>query len=150
GATSATVSYEEKNGRPDTDFKLMFSRQKSEVGIKLLSYKRPGSDEGYFMLMASPGADLADAKATAKAIVFVLDTSGSMADRNKLDQAKKALNFCLSNLNSEDRFNIVRFSSEAEAFLAELEHPTAERIERAKGFVNDLKPRGGTAIDDAL
>ena len=54
GDNEATVGYEEKNARPDTDFKLIFSRQKSDVGIKLLTFKREGSDDGYFMLMASP------------------------------------------------------------------------------------------------
>jgi Ca-activated chloride channel family protein len=150
GANSATIGWEAKNSRPDTDFKVMFSRQKSEVGIKLLSYKLPGSDEGYFMLMASPGDDAGAAKIAAKDIVFVIDTSGSMADRNKLDQAKKALNFCIANLGAEDRFNIVRFSSEAEPLFAELERGDSAHVQKARDYVQSLKPRGGTAIDDAL
>jgi Ca-activated chloride channel family protein len=44
----------------------------------------------------------------------------------------------------------VRFSTEADPLMAELEHPTKERIDRAKDYVAKLKPTGGTAIDDAL
>ncbi|HTL30108.1 MAG TPA: VIT and VWA domain-containing protein, partial [Tepidisphaeraceae bacterium] len=150
GKNEAVVGYEERDGRPDTDFKILFSREKSDIGIKLLSIRPSDGDDGYFMLMASPGAELGDGKTTAKDIVFVLDTSGSMADRGKLEQAKKALNFCLANLNEDDRFNIVRFSTEAETLMSELEHPTKERIDRARDFIKGLKPTGGTAIDEAL
>ena len=151
GDNEATIGYEEKNARPDTDFKLIFSHAKSEVGIKLLTFKRPGSDDGYFMLMASPGAGLGNLpKAGAKDIVFVLDTSGSMADHGKIDQAKKALNFCLANLNDNDRFDVVRFSTEAEPLFSEMERADPKHVTQAREFVAGLKPTGGTAIDDAL
>src|SRR5687768_6783131 len=153
GDSEATVGYEEKNARPDTDFKLIFSRKKSDVDVKLLTYRNTNGGsggDGYFMLMASPGAGEKDGKKSPKDIVFVADTSGSMAEKDKIGQLKKALNFCLANLNETDRFNIVRFSTEAEPMFAELEHPTKERIERARDFVDKFKPTGGTAIDDAL
>jgi Ca-activated chloride channel family protein len=73
-----------------------------------------------------------------------------MAEKDKIGQMKKALTFCLANLNENDRFNIVRFSTEAEPLFAELEHPNKERLERARDFVEHFKPTGGTAIDDAL
>src|SRR5262249_41060036 len=146
--TTATIGYEQKNVRPDTDFKVLFTRQSKDVDIKLLTYK--AASDGYFMLMASPGNGVKDAKPAEKDIVFVLDTSGSMADRGKLEQAKKALNFCLANLNEGDRFNLVRFSTEADSLFAELEHPTKDRVTQAREYVQSLKPTGGTAIDDAL
>jgi Ca-activated chloride channel family protein len=149
GEREATVGYEEKNARPDTDFKLLFSRQQKDVDVKLLTY-RTGGDGGYFMLMASPGASVKNAKPAEKDIVFVLDTSGSMADRGKLEQAKKALNFCLSNLNEGDRFNVIRFSTEAEPLFDDLEHADKSHLDKARAHVQGLKPTGGTAIDDAL
>src|SRR3954467_10198415 len=40
GDREATVGYEERSARPDTDFKLLFSRdQKKDVDVKLLTYK---------------------------------------------------------------------------------------------------------------
>src|SRR6185369_17290357 len=86
----------------------------------------------------------------AKDIVFVLDTSGSMAEHGKLDQAKRALNYCLANLGDGDRFDIVRFSTESELLFDSLADADADHVARAKSFVDALKPRGGTAIDDAL
>src|SRR5580692_10091641 len=67
-----------------------------------------------------------------------------------LDQDKKALQFCIENLNDNDRFEIIRFSTEAEPLFDRLEEATKPNRGRANDFVKDLKPIGGTAIDDAL
>src|SRR5262249_20162511 len=112
----AVVGFEARNARPDSDFRLIFTRETRQVGIKLMTFKRAAANEGFFMLMASPGWGAGDADSSASArkvgnkdIVFVLDTSGSMADGGKLEQAKKALNYCLANLGTDDRFDVVRF-----------------------------------------
>ncbi len=96
-STHATAAYEAKNVRPDTDFQLYFAPDKSDVAVKVLSYQT-GDNDGYFLLLASPSLDM-KSKPVPKDVAFVLDTSGSMADDNKLTQAKKALRFCLENLN---------------------------------------------------
>jgi Ca-activated chloride channel family protein len=85
-----------------------------------------------------------------KDVVFVLDTSGSMSEGGKLDQAKRALEFCLRNLNRGDRFEVIRFSTEAESFFQKLVPADREHIDRAEAFVKDLRPIGGTAIESAL
>src|SRR5438270_12075607 len=90
-----------------------------------------------------------ETKPAPKDVVFVVDTSGSMAGA-KLQQAKKALEFCVENLNGEDRFEIVRFSTEAEPLFGKLVEADSEHRKRASNFIADLKPIGGTAIADAL
>ncbi|HEY8667885.1 MAG TPA: VIT domain-containing protein [Tepidisphaeraceae bacterium] len=144
----AVIGYEDRNVRPDTDFKVIFSRSKDPIGIDLLTY-RNGPDDGYFLLLASPGMDVARNAVQKKDICFVLDTSGSMAGP-KLDQAKKALQFCLANLNEGDRFEIIRFSTDAEDVFGKLVDANKENIDKAQKFVADLKPIGGTAIHEAL
>lgn len=152
GDSKATVGYEERNVRPDTDFKLILSRGKSPVGVDLLTY-RNSPDDGYFLLLASPGIEAsANAKVQQRDICFVIDTSGSMAEAGgkKMEQAKRALSFCLQNLNAGDRFQIVRFSTEAETLFDELRDASKDNIAKAQDFVQSLKPIGGTAIEDAL
>lgn len=148
GGNKAVVGYEDKNVRPDTDFKLIFSRQKNDIGINLMSY-RNAPDDGYFVLLASPGMEVKNAKVQPKDICLVLDTSGSMAGK-KMEQAKKALAFCLANLNEQDRFEIVRFSTEADQLFEGLKPADKANVEKAQKYVETLKPIGGTAIDDAL
>lgn len=151
GAHKAVIGFEDKNVRPDTDFKLIFTREKNDIGINLLTY-RNSPDDGYYVLLASPGMDMKNAKVQPKDICLVLDTSGSMAENGgkKMAQAKKALAFCLANLNAEDRFDIIRFSTEADDFFEALKPADKENIAKAQTYVESLKPIGGTAIDEAL
>ena len=130
GDKRAIVGFEQKNIRPDTDFKLLFSRTQKPVGVDLLTYKS-GSDDGYFLLMASPGMEAPKGKAVQKKdVCFVIDTSGSMAESGgkKMEQAKRALSFCLQNLNPEDRFEVVRFSTEAEPLFEKLVDASKENV----------------------
>lgn len=149
GENEATIGWEERNVRPDTDFKLVYSTGTEGVGLDWLTY-REGGNEGFFMLLASPGLTKMKGDAPAKDICFVLDTSGSMAHNNKLEQAKKALDFCLANLNPADRFEIIRFSTEAESLFGRLQQADSDNVDKARGFVRELKPIGGTAISEAL
>ena len=148
GAHQATVGFEAAEVKPDTDFQLYYSMEAGDIGLNLLTTKTPGED-GYFLLLATPAMDLKDAQVLPKDITFVLDTSGSMAGA-KLDQAKKALQFCVENLNREDRFEILRFATEVEPLFDRLAEATEENRAKARAFIQELKPIGGTAIDDAL
>ena len=67
-----------------------------------------------------------------------------------VEQAKKALDHCLANLNEGDRFDVVRFSTEAEPLFGELKAADKANVEKARAHVEKFKPTGGTAIDDAL
>jgi Ca-activated chloride channel family protein len=147
-ARHATIGYEAKNVQPSTDFQLFFAPEKRDVALNLLTY-RVGDRDGYFMLLATPNLD-AKTKRLPKDVTFVLDTSGSMADDDKLVQAKKALTFCLANLNPEDRFEVIHFATEPEALFGSLTAASPDAVAKAEDFVKSLTPDGGTAIDDAL
>lgn len=150
GENRATIGFESKDVKPDTDFQLFFATEKDDVGVNLLTY-RTGSEDGYFLLLAAPTFEVKDKerKILSKDVTFVLDTSGSMAGK-KLDQAKKALRFCVENLNDQDRFEIIRFATEIEPLFDKLVDASAANREKAGQFIQELKPIGGTAIHDAL
>jgi Ca-activated chloride channel family protein len=152
GDRRAVVGFETRDARPDTDFQVFYSVEaKSDVGINVLTYQDGADAEGgYFALMAAPSEAMADDRVVRKDVVFVLDTSGSMSSDGKLDQAKRALAFCLQNLNDGDRFELVRFSTEAEALFGQLRDASGENRKKADEFVRSLKPIGGTAIEEAL
>src|SRR5437588_1391410 len=147
GPNRAVIGYESKDEKPDTDFELVYSAEKRDIGLSLITHKSGGED-GYFLLLAAPTV-AKENKSAPKDVVFVVDTSGSMAG-GKLQQAKKALQFCVENLKTDDRFEIVRFSTEAESLFGKLSEADSEHRKRASNFIADLKPIGGTAIADAL
>src|SRR5688572_1309263 len=105
GGHDATIGFEANDINPDADFQLFYDLDKSDIGLHLMTFKESSDEDGYFVLLASPGAQVKNTKILPKDVAFVLDTSGSMAGA-KLDQAKKALLFCVENLNSDDRFDV--------------------------------------------
>jgi len=85
----------------------------------------------------------------AKDVLFVIDTSGSMRD-DKIEQARKALRNMLDSLNEEDRFTIVRFSSDVSGYSDELLSASDRNLKNAEEFVDGLEADGGTDINTAL
>jgi Ca-activated chloride channel family protein len=148
GANRATAGYEASELHPDSDFALYFAPEKDEIGLNLLTHKTAGED-GYFLLLASPGVDAKEKRIVPKDVALVLDTSGSMAGP-KLEQAKKALLFCVENLNESDRFELIRFSTEVEPLFDKLVDASKANRAKATDYIRELKPIGATAIDDAL
>jgi len=144
----ATVGFEARDVKPDLDFALYFAPENDALGVNLLAH-RTGDEDGFFLLLVSPGIDAGAKKIVPKDVAFVLDTSGSMAGK-KLEQAKKALLFCVENLNDHDRFEILRFSTEVEPLFDKLVEATKANRTKASEFIEGLKPIGGTAIDDAV
>lgn len=148
GDNRATVGFEANDVKPDTDFQLFFATERGDLGLNLMT-SRTGPDDGYFLLLAAPAFEVKERKVVAKDIALVLDTSGSMTGK-KLEQAKKALLFCLDNLNAADRFELVRFATDSEMAFGSLVEATETNRDRARRFVQELKPLGGTALRDAL
>lgn len=144
------VLVDEKSIEPDKDFKLFFQSSEKDYGISLIPYEPESDEDGYFMMIISPKQNIKDEDVEPKAVTFVLDISGSMLDNDKLVQAKKALNFCLSNLNDKDVFNILTFSTNIEKFSDKHEVANDDYKSKAKKFVDKLKALGGTNIHEAL
>ncbi len=143
----ATVNFEANNVIDGRDFLLYYSLDPNEIGATLLTH-RPYSDKsGYFMLLISPQVNPEATQVQGKDLVFVLDTSGSMAGE-KIEQAKAALRYCLQRLGNRDRFGLVTFSSEARRFREEL--AGAEARDDALYHVDRLEATGGTNINEAL
>ena len=143
---TVNVSYEASDVLPDRDFELYYSVTDDEFGLNLLSYRESGED-GFFLLLVAPRVEVDERDVVAKDVILVLDTSGSM-EGEKIEQAKEALEFVLEHLNSEDRFNIVAFSTGVRVYERELQ--SAAEADEARRFIDDLRAVGGTNIDLAL
>lgn len=146
GERAATVTLEQR-GLDGRDFVLYYSLDPSPIGATLLTHRPYRDQPGYFLLLVSPPAELDEARIRPKDIVFVLDTSGSMAGE-KMEQAREALRYCLQRLGDRDRFGLVAFSSDVDAFRDNL--VTTDVRGDALYFVDQLEARGGTNINAAL
>src|SRR5205823_1272516 len=68
----------------------------------------------------------------------------------KMDQARKALKYCLDNLGKGDRFGLINFATTVNRYEDKLLDANSEQLTRAKKWVEELEATGGTAINDAL
>lgn len=74
-------------------------------------------------------------------IVFLIDTSGSMFDSNKLPLAQKAFSILAENLNDEDTVSIVTYAGNSEVVLEGAKGSETTKIQNA---VNALEAYGST------
>jgi Ca-activated chloride channel homolog len=153
GKKRVVVGLEKKNMATDADFLLYYSLKDkggSDIDLSVLTHKEDKDhDEGHFMLLLNPGAWDNKGSVIPKDVVFVFDSSGSMRGK-KIEQAKEALKFCVESLNEEDRFELIRFSTEAEPIFGKMVPAGEKNVKKAVKFIDSVRPIGGTAIEEAL
>lgn len=145
---NAEIVYAEENVKPAQDFLLYYTVSPDDIGLHLLAYNT-AEDDGFYLLMAAPKLEIEQSQIAKKRLLFVLDRSGSMAGE-KLEQAKAALRFSVTNLNSDDVFNIIAFSTSLLQFKTAPVQATAENRTAALQFIDRFAASGGTNINDAL
>ncbi len=152
-----SVRWKQENYLPKHPFVLYYGVADDAVGAALIAHveegNRPG--QGHFMLMLSPtfgggAGKVSQDQVLPKDVVFCVDTSGSMLQSGKMEQARAALLQCIERLRPRDRFNIVDFSTEARSFKPALVTADPAHIEEARRYAQKLTARGGTAIEEAL
>ncbi|HJP94278.1 MAG TPA: VIT and VWA domain-containing protein [Pyrinomonadaceae bacterium] len=149
GERRSVVSFESERGKESQDFQLFYTISKEDFGLTLLTHREAGKD-GYFLLMISPKDDWSEEEYSAKDVVFVVDTSGSMAEEGKMDKARAALLYGVRILRPQDRFNIISFAGEEHLMEASLIPADEKGRARGEAFVKALRPVGGTNINQSL
>lgn len=144
----ATITFEIKNSQPDSDLDLYFGVDKQAIGLNLLSY-HPAGEDGYFVLLAAPGVDVAPDEVVARDLVLVVDISGSMRG-DKMEQARAAAKFVVEHLNPGDRFNLIAFSSATNSWESGLQPVDAGTVKDATHWIDRLRASGSTDINRAL
>jgi Ca-activated chloride channel family protein len=142
------VGFEESNLRPDTDFSLYYSIGESEA-LHLMSFRDPTDvldPDGFFLLLLAPRPDAVE-KPVPKDVILVLDRSGSM-EGEKFRQAQQALKYILQHLNSEDRFNVISFSTGLDTYAGSLQG--ISNNDEAIAWVERQSAVGSTDINRAL
>ncbi len=146
GDFRAVVGFEGINVTPKEDFEVYYSVSQEDIGLNLISYREPGQD-GFFLLLVAPSVEVDSDEVVAKDVILVVDTSGSM-EGDKLAQAKEASLFVINHLNERDRFNVISFSTGVRSFSRDL--VPAGDAGNYENFVRNMEALGGTNISQAL
>jgi len=134
--------------KADRDFVLEWEAAQQYRPHAALFSEKHGGDTYLLMMLSPPTLDLTG-QAPPREVVFVLDTSGSMAGPS-IVQAREALILAISRLSEQDRFNVIEFNSDASRLFDHAEAADAEHRKKAIRFVSSLKAEGGTEIARAL
>jgi Ca-activated chloride channel family protein len=130
---------------PNRDFILRFRVAGETIKSNLLTYTDERTQQGYFTLMVYPPAAQTEMRRQPVEMVFVVDTSGSMAGR-PIAQARAAIDAALDRLEPGDTFQVMNFFTEVEQFAALPVPATRENVERARAYVRSLGGQGGTEM----
>ena len=144
--TIADVSLDEADRRPNKDLTLRWQVAGGTPELALLSHRDPAyHDDGFFLLVVQPPdpGGLSWAEIQPKEMVFVVDTSGSMRGF-PVEAAKDVMRHAIDEMNPEDSFSILEFSSTVSTLaLAPLSNTVANRA-RGRAFVDTFDGDGGT------
>ena len=101
-------------------------------------------------MLLTPEVELPKEYQVPRDMVLVLDTSGSMRGV-KMEQARKALKYCLENLGAERPLRADELRHHGQPVSATTcWTSSSDHVDQAKKWVAKLEATGGTAINDAL
>lgn len=134
--------------KADRDFVLEWEAEAQQNPQAALFVEQRDHNEYQLLMLTPPSLD-AGSVAPARELIFVLDTSGSMAGAS-IVQARQALILAISRLSEQDRFNIIEFNSTASKLFENAEKGDSQHRKKAIIFVGGLHANGGTEIASAL
>ncbi|MGH7287436.1 MAG: VIT and vWA domain-containing protein, partial [Myxococcota bacterium] len=115
--------------------------------VEVIPYREAGAREGTFMMVITPGVDLAPLTSGVD-WVFVLDVSGSMA--GKIGTLASGMSDALGRLRPEDRFRLVSFESNARELTPGWVAATPESVQSWIANLQQLAPGGSTNLYEGL
>ena len=101
------------------------------------------------MMTLTAGQELEGAS-SAMDYVFVLDISGSMANRGKLGLSTNAAAAFIQSLGPEDRCEVMSFNNAPNFGFQELKSVSDETKRLASEFMDSQQARGGTELRPAV
>jgi Ca-activated chloride channel homolog len=143
------VSFEAKQTVLDKDLQLFYDLGNKDIGLTVMTHRPDKDADGTFMLLVSPRVELSESQEVPRDMVFVLDTSGSMAGV-KMEQARKAMRYCVNQLGDKDRFALMNFATTVNKYRDGLTEVSLDELAHARKWIDHLEAGGATAIDAAL
>ena len=145
GQSRAHVTLAGGDTIPNRDFILKFRVAGETIKSNLLTYTDESTQQGYFTLLVYPPRTHNKLPRQPLEMVFVVDTSGSMAGE-PIGQARDAIKAALTRLDSRDTFQVMNFSSDVRQFASRPVPASSDNIERALDYVRRLGGEGGTEM----
>lgn len=147
GSDRATIQLRDKATIPNKDFVLSWSVAGDRLKSGYLTHR--SDDTGYFSLMILPPKKVTPAEAAPKEMIFLIDCSGSQSGP-PLQKAKETMDYILEQMNPQDTFQVISFSSQLKTLFDKPEMASGAMKQKARKFIADLQANGGTWIAPAV
>ncbi len=151
GGTDATVDYSAASVAAAKfcaqEAIVQVSSNENDIKPSFFSNK-PSDEDGHFVFVLRPSANLDSQALIPKTFTFVIDRSGSMLGI-KIQQAKEAAAYCVTHLNPQDRFNVIAFNDAISRFQPAPVSATPDNMIAAQQYINSITAGGGTNLQDA-
>ena len=132
----------------DQDFELTWPANDDVAAPILFSEEWKGEKFGLVMI-SPPGSKHFAMPRLRRELIFVIDTSGSMAGES-IRQAKASLLETIEKLQPTDVFNIIKFNNLSSALFGEVVPANERNIDTARAYIRQLQAGGGTEMLSAL
>ncbi|WNG36747.1 DUF3520 domain-containing protein [Archangium violaceum] len=107
----------------------------------------PFNANRHFVRVGVQGKSVSRSQRKPAHLVFLVDTSGSMNQQDKLPLAKEAMKLAVKNLNENDTVAIVTYAGSTRDVLSPTPATSLERIYKA---IDSLESGGGTAMGSGM
>ncbi|KAA3614399.1 MAG: DUF3520 domain-containing protein [Planctomycetota bacterium] len=123
--------------------------QEEDFAVQLDAFPSPFGhrDDVRMLRVALKAREVSRADRKPLSLVFVIDSSGSMADGNRLELVKRSLELLVDQLDDQDRVGIITFNSSARRVLDST--PGYERW-KIREAIRQLKSGGSTNAEAGL
>jgi len=152
GNAKATVTLAGGKTIPNKDFVLKYKVVGKDIQDAFLTHAREDGS-GFFTLFMAPPERVTQKQIAPKEMIFVIDTSGSM-NGWPVEKAKETMKYAIRNMNPNDTFNLIGFSSSVQPLFDRAQPNTDANREKAERYLGDMMGRGGkymmSAMDAAL
>jgi len=133
----------------DRDFELVWIPEVEHTPKAALFSENIAGEFYHLLMVLPPNQDLAGGQPMAREVIYVIDTSGSMAGTS-IEQARRSLLMALNRLRPRDRFNIIQFNSSTDLLFSQAQAASPDNLRRARSYVRQLHADGGTEMTLAL
>ncbi|MCD4779183.1 MAG: VWA domain-containing protein [Candidatus Omnitrophica bacterium] len=126
-----------------TPFKPVIQRKiehkdlKKHLDHEIVVYEDLRDGQKYYKIVIRIGPDGLSLYSVPKEIIFLVDCSIS-TEKQRLEEFKEGIAYCLKHLNRFDTFNIFSFKKDISKFRAKAVHPNRDNIRLALQYVDSL------------
>ena len=147
GATRRHVELASAGELPNRDLVVRYQTASERTMVGVLAHRT--DKRGYFTLVVQPKAEYRTGDITAREVMIVIDTSGSM-NGQPLEQAQRVSHALIDSLQPTDTFDVMAFSGDTHAMAPQA--IVASDSDKATGhqFVDSLTAGGGTEMGPAI